>query len=282
MARLLIIALLCGVFMAPFAPPAAAQDDRAQTLADIRQELSVLYVEIQRLKRELSTTGAPGVQIGGETTLERLDAIEAALADLTAKTEALELRVDRIVRDGTNRIGDLEFRLVELEGGDVSKLGETTTLGGGEMPGAGGGGGSAPSGGDEGDAPELAVGEREDFERAKAAYEAGDYRAAADQLAAYVQDYPGGALGMDAYMLRGNALEALGETTDAARAYLNAFSGDPEGSRAPEALYLLGKMLGEMGKTPEACVTLGEVGARFPGTEPEAQARETMRQLGCN
>ncbi len=279
MARLLSIAILCGALLAPLATPASAQDDRARTLADIRQELSVLYVEIQRLKRELSTTGAPGVRIGGETTLERLDAIEAALADLTAKTEALELRVDRIVRDGTNRIGDLEFRLVELEGGDVSKLGETTTLGGGEMP---GGGAIAPSGADEGDAPELAVGEREDFEKAKAAYEAGEYRAAADQLAAYVQDYPGGALGTDAYLLRGNALEALGEIPDAARAYLNAFSGDPEGPRAPEALYLLGKMLGEMGKTPEACVTLGEVGARFPGTAPEAQARETMQQLGCS
>jgi hypothetical protein len=34
---------------------AAAQDD--QTLADVRQELTVLNVEIQKLRRELSTTG---------------------------------------------------------------------------------------------------------------------------------------------------------------------------------------------------------------------------------
>ena len=33
-----------------------AQSD--ETLADIRQELSILYVELQRLNRELSTTGA--------------------------------------------------------------------------------------------------------------------------------------------------------------------------------------------------------------------------------
>ncbi len=44
--------LLAGVLGA--AVPVLAQD---QTLADIRQELSVLSVEVQRLKRELSTTG---------------------------------------------------------------------------------------------------------------------------------------------------------------------------------------------------------------------------------
>ena len=36
--------------------PAMAQD--AETLADVRQELTVLFVEVQKLKRELSTTGA--------------------------------------------------------------------------------------------------------------------------------------------------------------------------------------------------------------------------------
>ena len=52
MRALLIAALFLGA-------PAVAQD-RAQTLADIRQELTVLYVEMQRLKRELSTTGGAG------------------------------------------------------------------------------------------------------------------------------------------------------------------------------------------------------------------------------
>ncbi|NDH72449.1 MAG: tol-pal system protein, partial [Rhodobacteraceae bacterium] len=33
--------------------------ERAQTLADIRQDLNILYVEIQRLKGELSTTQGP-------------------------------------------------------------------------------------------------------------------------------------------------------------------------------------------------------------------------------
>lgn len=126
--------LLASVMLLPL--PLAAQDQ--QTLADIRQELTVLHVEIQRLKRELSTTGTPSAAVTGNSVLDRVGAIETELERLTLQTEELGHRIDRIVSDGTNRIGDLEFRLVELEGGDLGALGETTTLGGGKLPAAGG------------------------------------------------------------------------------------------------------------------------------------------------
>ena len=125
------VLLLTTALALPFG--AVAQDQ--QTLADVRQELTVLHVDIQRLKRELSTTGGVGSNAAaGGSVLERVGAIERELQRLTAQTEQLEYRVNRIVSDGTNRIGDLEFRLVELEGGDIGALGETTTLGGGELP----------------------------------------------------------------------------------------------------------------------------------------------------
>ena len=110
---------------------APVQAQNQQTLADIRQELSILFVEIQRLKRELSTTGTPGIAVGGATALERMDRIEAELRRLTSKTEEMQLRINRIVTEGTNKIGDLEFRLCELEPAcDISKLGDTPQLGG--------------------------------------------------------------------------------------------------------------------------------------------------------
>ncbi len=274
MQRLWIVIAIASLAMAS---PAAAQS-RKETLADIRQELSIVYVEVQRLKRELSTTGAPSNMIGGNTPLQRLDAIEAALQDLTAKTEELELRINRVVKDGTNRIGDLEFRLVELEGGDVSQLPENTTLGGvsqeeidSSLP-------VQPGN----DGPELAVGEQLDFDRAKATFDAGDFQQAADQLDAYTQTYPGGALSAQAYILRGEALEKLGNVPDAARSYLNSFSGDPEGAYAPKALFHLGASLGDLGKTKEACVTLGEVETRFPDSDVVNDARLAMQNLGCS
>ena len=128
--RALICAILC------VATPVLAQE-RQQTLADIRQELTVLHVEMQKLRRELSTTGGVNSNLSGTNALERLDAMEAEVRRLTAANETLTNRVDSVVRDGTNRIGDLEFRLCELETAcDIGQLGETTTLGGGALPAA--------------------------------------------------------------------------------------------------------------------------------------------------
>jgi tol-pal system protein YbgF len=252
----------------------AAQDQ--QTLADIRQELTVLNVEIQRLKRELSTTGAPGVNLAGSSVLERVGAIESALKSLTAQTEQLEYRVERVVQDGTNRIGDLEFRLVELEGGDVSTLGETSTLGGdpdGAQPAAGS---TEPAGG------ELAVGEAADFAAAIKALDEGDFSNAAELFASFNLDYPGSPLAPEANLRRGKALDGLGDTREAARAYLASFSGDPAGPVAAEALFELGAALGRLGQTSQACVTLGEVGVRFPEADAIENARNEMSALGCS
>jgi hypothetical protein len=117
------------------AAPALAQD-RSQTLADIRQELSVLFVELQRLGQELNTTG------GASGTGQRLHAATHGRAGggdpaPASLTEELQIRVDSVVRDGTNRVGDLEFRLCELEADcDIGSLGETPNLGGVEPSGA--------------------------------------------------------------------------------------------------------------------------------------------------
>ncbi|MEP2783792.1 MAG: tol-pal system protein YbgF [Pseudoruegeria sp.] len=260
-----------------FTPIGVLAQDRSQTLADIRQELSVVYVEVQKLKRELSTTGAPGGNLGGNSPLERLDAIEAELQRLTSSSEDLEFRLNRVVTDGTNRIGDLEFRLVELEGGDISQLGETSTLGGDA-------GVAAPAAPTPlpGEGAELAIGEQTDFDAAQTAFEEGDLRGAADRYQAFTQTYPGSPLSAEAHFKRGESHEGLGEISAAARAYLESFSGTPDGPRAPEALYKLGVSLGGLGQTSEACVTLGEVGARFPSAPIAQNAQVTMRSLGCS
>ncbi|MDW4499503.1 tol-pal system protein YbgF [Sulfitobacter sp. D35] len=275
--------LVACLALLPFS--ALAQDE---TLADIRQELNVLYVEVQKLKRELSTTGAPGVSTAGNSVIERVSAMESELQRLTSKAEELEFRINSIVEDGTNRIGDLEFRLVELEGGDVSSLGETTTLGG-EAAQSGAAAGNAPAAtpppATQPAAPggaQLAVGEETDFKAAQESLAAGNYQQAANQFADFTQTYPGGPLGPAAELGRGTALENLGDSREAARAYLASFSADPTGQTAPEALFRLGRALGALGQTQEACVTLGEVGVRFPNA-PEAQQAASQRgTLGCS
>lgn len=278
MRRLLGIAAIVGMCFGT--APAWAQDK--QTLADIRQELTFLFVEIQKLKRELSTTGSATGVAEGSSVLDRVAAIESELSRLTAKTEELEFRLNAIVKDGTNRIADLEFRLVEAEGGDVSKLKETTTLGGAAGAGSSGNIQTAPVTQSTSSEPQLALNEQADFDAANAALEAGKNADAASKFATFNETYPGSPMAAAANLGRGQALEADGDLTGAARAYLEAFSLEPNGATAPEALFHLGRGLGRLDQTNEACVTLGEVGTRFPGNPAETKAREEMTRLGCS
>ena len=288
--------ILVAVMGLMTAPAALMAQDNGQTLADIRQQLTVLSVEVQKLRRELSTTGGGSVDTGGSSVLERVSTMESELQRLTSKTEEMENRINRVVSDGTNRIGDLEYRLVELEGGDLGTLGETSTLGGGDLPavsapdpnrevventansGAGTSGGTITPTNDA----ELAVSEKADFERAQGALASGDFRSAADLFASFNQTYPGGPLAAEAELRRGEALTGLGDSREAARAFLAAFSTDPEGPVAPQSLFELGRALGTLEQTQEACVTLSEVAVRFPNAPQVSQAQAQRQTLGCS
>ncbi len=256
--------------------PALAQD-KAQTLADIKAELSVLMADFNMLKAELVQTGAASSGAAGGDALQRLDAIEAQLMQLTSKTEQVELKLSRVVSDGTNRIGDIEFRLCEAtEGCDIAAIGTTEPLGGETAIVAP----VEPAATDTA-APEMAMSEQADFDRAKGVLASGDFRAAADLFATYAQSYPGGPLTQEAHFQRGEALTQLGETADASRAYLEAYSGKPDGSFAAESLLKLGQGLGVLGQVPDACLTLAEVGNRFAGTIHATNAQVSMSGLGC-
>ncbi|QDC08888.1 tol-pal system protein YbgF [Oceanicola sp. D3] len=271
--------------------PAVAQD--AQTLADIRQELATVYVSMQELKRELSTTqGASGGAVAG-SVLDRVNAIEAQLQALTSRTEEMQNRIDRVVADGTNRVGDLEFRVCEIEPScDFGEIGDTLPLGG-TAPASGGGGGqqavitpdngngnggtTAPSTG-----PAMAVAEQADFDRAKAALDSGSFQSAVDLFASFTQSYPGGPLTSAAHFWRGEALYELSKVPEAARAYLESYSSDPQGPMAADALYKLGTSLADLGQNTEACTTLGEVQVRFPNSDVAFDAGAARRTIGCS
>jgi tol-pal system protein YbgF len=257
----------------------ASAQTRAETLADIRQELNILFVEVQRLRGELNTTEGGISNSGQGGLIDRLELIEAELRGLTGQTERLEFRINRIVKDGTNRIGDLEFRLCELEENcDIGQLGISTTLGGDADQ-------IIPPIVDNivvGSGDELAIGETSDFDAAKDALNAGDYADASDRLARFIDAYPGGALTTDAHFYRGQSLAGMDAWSKAARSFLNAFSGAPDGNLAPDALYMLGVSLAKIGQTDEACLTLNEVELRYPDASATQTALAEMQVLGCS
>lgn len=276
MRRLTLLAAILALGL-----PLAGRAD-AETLADIRNELAQLSAMVQSLKGELTASGASLQAAGGATALDRMDTIEAELSRLTARTEELQNRVDRVVSDGTNRIGDLEFRICEMEKGcDVNALPAAAPIGGGSggTPKAAAAAPARPAG--TGAGAELAMSEQADFDRAKGVLDQGDFRGAADLFASFAQTYTGGPLTGDAHYYRGEALSQLGDTANAARAYLDGFSGDPDGPRAPDNLLRLGERLADLGQMREACVTLAEVPTRFPGAASATEAAARMSSLGC-
>ena len=185
-----------------------------------------------------------------------------------------------MVRDGTNRVGDLEFRLCELESDcDIANLEPGSTLGG-VAPATQSGTDAGPDPVAEG-GPELAVGEKSDFEAAQTAFENGEFADAAAKFEAFQTTYPGSPLNDQAGLLRGEALEKSGDLKQAGRAYLDLFSANETGPVASLALFRVGNILGDLGQVDQACVTLGEVGVRFPQDPAAGQAQAKMSQLGC-
>ena len=246
----------------------------AQTLADLRSDLDAVRADLAQLQRELAP--GDGTTISDpvpDTVLDRVAGLERSVQRLTALAEDLAFRIDRIVADGSNRIGDIEFRLAELEGSAPSDVPPSQPLGGTS---------AAPSPVDTGDTGNTTVvGEQAAFDTASAAHERGDWAEAEVALAGFAEAYPVGALTPRAHLLRADALERLGEPARAARAWLAAFDADPDGPSAPSALLGLGSALAVLDQPEEACIMLDELALRFPDTPEVSDAEGVRAEIGC-
>ncbi|KGJ06724.1 tol-pal system protein YbgF [Paracoccus halophilus] len=276
--RLRSLLLAAGLALAGL--PALAQD--AQTLADIRAELSRLSADLQGLRAQMVASGPAGfAAAGGDSAIDRMNAIEARLAQLTGQTERLQNQIDRVVRDGTTRIGDIEFRLCEMEEG--CDLGSLTTPTLGDQ----GAGSSAPmpmsdQQGALGAAPTPSAGvaataaEQADFDRAREVLGQGDFHRAAELFAAVAQTHAGGPLTAQSLFLRGQALDAAGDLEGAGIAWLESFAANPDGAQAADALLGLSRAMQARGGPQEGCYYLQEITTRFPES---AQAGEAARRM---
>ncbi|MGY6549014.1 MAG: tetratricopeptide repeat protein [Roseinatronobacter sp.] len=249
---------------------------RAESVAEIRSELNALSAVVADLARELSS-GAAASQPGFDGSLiDRVEAIRLELARLTGRSEELEFRIRRVIDEASNRLGDLEFRLTELEGGDPTALPNRPL--GGEAPLAGLPSDQPPGG----EAPHMAAGERAAFDAARALVDAGDLESAVLALDEFLALFPGSPLGPDASVLLAQTHRARGSETDAARTFLNLYLSDTDGATAPRALLALGDSLGRLGQIEEACIMFDELRDRFPFS-PEAGESESLRStLACS
>ncbi|MEM8570961.1 MAG: tetratricopeptide repeat protein [Pseudomonadota bacterium] len=266
---------LAGVMALLIASSVSVGVLRAESTADVRADLDILNNQVQQLRDQLvQGRTAQGLPVAPATALERLDQMEARLRELTDRVDVLTNDIARIVSDASNRAGDLEFRLTELEGGDPGGAGSGDILGGGlsEPPNAFDGGAEAA---------QLAVAEKSDFDTAARSLGEGRPSEALGLLDTFLATYPGGPLSNRAALMRADALGAQGNWQEAARGYLNAFSGAPNEETAPTALFGLGVSLAKIDKVPEACLTWTEVVARYPASPEAADVATERSAFNC-
>ena len=263
---------------------AQPQGGSGRTLADLRADLRAVAAELRALRAELNASGAEGFRAaGGDSAIDRMNAMEREITRLTGETERLKHRIDSVTRDGTNRIGDIEFRLCEMEEGcDLSalttpQLGETDT-------GAGAGmlqpslERSAPAAAP--DAP-LTAQERADLDRAREAMQAGDFTRAAELFGRFAETHAGSPAAAEALFLKGAALDSANDPKGATAAWLQAFAAEPTGPRAPDTLLGLSRVSAAGRQASEGCVYLAELTTRFPGTPQAEEAARRMVSAGC-
>ncbi len=266
--------------------PVLAQNwSGSSTPEELLYRLDILDAEIADIRARLGGAGGAAPAAPSGDVMLRLDRLEAEIRKLTGKVEELTFSQSRIAEDAARRFGDIEFRLTELEGGDISTLGEPEPLGGGAaQPQA-----QASSGGSSGGVPtnqvlaEVSISEQGDLDRAVRDVQQGRFDQGEDRLRGFLTTYPGSPLSPVAYFWLGESQFIRGNYQDAARSFLDGYNADQSAERAPHSLYRLGVTLGRLGQINEACLTLREVRNQYPNGPQDliGKADEERDQLAC-
>lgn len=112
----------------------------------------------------------------------------------------------------------------------------------------------------------------------------GDLIGARDNFAAFVAENPDDPMAGEALFWIGRTHLVDGAYPEAADAFIASLRAQPEGDRAPEALVYLANALDGMGQREQACGALAQFGSQFPDA-PEAARITAGRQasrLNCN
>ena len=254
--------------------PAFAQSDGEVRIKKLEAEVRALqrkvfpgsdgkYFEAE-IARPAATTSGPAVATTGPVNdlMGRIDAVEGALARITAQSE-----------ENANRMGKLEARLTALEGGNApavsaptASVAKPTSITGAlsantaamTSPAA-----AKPSAGRIAavaaiDRPVSGDKAEDDYLYGYRLWEAKFYPEAAQQLKATVDKYPKGKRISYARNLLGRAYLDDGKPGTAAQVFFQNYQAEKTGDRAADSLLYLGVAMTRLKETGKACMALAE------------------------
>lgn len=249
---------------------AAAQGVDRYEFLQMKKALEELTADVGRLRG----AAAAGADSG---------ALEDEIRRLTDETERLAYALRQQEAKVGQKLLDLEYRIVELEGGDPSVLFQQPADPA-PAPAPAPAPSPAPSGGGEvgSRAAAAPASERAAFDEGVASLRAGRAEEARRRLETFLTTFPGGALAPEAHYWLGEALFRLGDYRGAAGRFLDASTLDPSAPTAPEAMLRLGVAFQLLGQQADGCLTLRELRLQFPDAADQiARAEAEAARAGC-
>ncbi|MEM7268535.1 MAG: tol-pal system protein YbgF [Pseudomonadota bacterium] len=277
-------ALLAGFVAVMMAPAASGHSVDLYQWDRMQSTVAEMQETVQRLQNS--------IQSG--STLDRIQELENEIQRLTSENERLQNKLRTQEGQSKLKLEDLEYRIIELEGGDPSILFQQEETG------------TAPTIGDQGAAPAeegaqltavqqatvrplgstssggAASPEQAEYQAGVNAVRQGNASEGKALLGSFVTKYPDSDLAGDAYYWLGESYFISGDYQAAASRFLDAATLYPNSDTAPNSMVRLGVALNRIGQVSVACSTLKEVQRRYPGASAAvAQAAEEAQRAGC-
>ena len=265
--------------------PAFAQSDGEVRIKKLEAEVRALqrkvfpgadgkYFEAEIARPAIGTAAPPTVTTGPvNDLLGRIDAVEGALARITAQSE-----------ENANRMGKLEARLTAIEGGTGAPVVLPTASPAvtpakspsitGSLAANTAAMTSTPAAKPSAarlaavaaiERPVSSDKAEDDYLYGYRLWEAKFYPEAAQQLKATVDKYPKGKRISYSRNLLGRAYLDDGKPGTAAQVFLQNYQADKAGDRAADSLLYLGVAMTRLKETQRACVALAEFADMYPG-----------------
>ena len=252
--------------------PAFAQSDGEVRIKKLEAEVRALqrkvfpgsdgkYFEAE-IARPAATTSGPAVATTGPVNdlMGRIDAVEGALARITAQSE-----------ENANRMGKLEARLAAIEGGNAAPVVAPAAAKPASITGSVASNTAAmanPAAAKPSadriaavaaiDRPVSGDKAEDDYLYGYRLWEAKFYPEAAQQLKATVDKYPKGKRISYARNLLGRAYLDDGKPGTAAQVFFQNYQAEKTGDRAADSLLYLGVAMTRLKETSKACMALAE------------------------
>jgi len=256
-------------------PPVGVPDPLDSRDAKRVDRMEKVVRELRAIVFQLRDSGKPVVVQPADTDArmaemaDKLGDLEQTLRGVNGSLEGANRDADQAKRENAAlkaQVQALTDRLAALEGkvASVAAPPPADTLGG--------------------QAPPAAAGDpAKDFAQARQLMLAGDYDAAENAFAGYVETYPDAPKSAEARYWLGKTLSVRGAHANAAQAYIGAIRGWPQTSWAPDAVVELARSLVALKKPTDACQTLAEFARRYPKAPANiaSRAAATRTQAKC-